>query len=156
VIEVQFDGSGSYLASCALDGTLVVYGLALQSFIHRLELDDIPSSMRWVYAVSGYSSIVVGFTSGNLCQITFKQDNVWLFFARRNMALICISDTSQFQLINLSDVILVELSARLVREVMSWSLLLAVRSRYGVMMIPKVPIYLSPRAVPDLSPFVSV
>jgi WD40 repeat protein len=76
VIDVQFDSSGSYLASCALDGTLVVYALALQRYIHRLELDDTPSFMRWGHAVSDCFSIVVGFTSGDLSHITFKQDNV--------------------------------------------------------------------------------
>jgi WD40 repeat protein len=88
VVDIQFDSSGSYLASCALDGTLSIYALALQHYIHRLELDDAPSSMQWIYAVSGYFSIVVGFAGGKLTEITFKQDNVRLFLAH----LICSSD----------------------------------------------------------------
>jgi WD40 repeat protein len=76
ITDVQFDSERSYLAACALDGTVVVYSLSLQRQTHNFEFNQSPSSLSWVHNEPGFLSIIVGFTDGHLRCVTFKLHNV--------------------------------------------------------------------------------
>jgi WD40 repeat protein len=78
IVDIQFDNTGNYLASCALDGTVAVYDLSHRRYIHRFEIDQTPSCMSWAHAEPRFFSIIVGSTNGNLCQVTFQQNDVCL------------------------------------------------------------------------------
>jgi len=76
IVDIQFDHTGDYLASCALDGTVAVYALSLQCYTHAFEIDQTPSCMGWVLTKTDFLSLVVGCANGDLHQIIFMQGNV--------------------------------------------------------------------------------
>jgi WD40 repeat protein len=76
ITDIKFHKSGAYLASCALDGTVVVYNLQSQRPTHHFEINEAPSCLSWLQAKNGYFSIAVGSAAGTLHQITFRQDCV--------------------------------------------------------------------------------
>lgn len=76
VIDLKFNGTGSHLASCGLDGTVAIYDLANQCYTHVFEFDEAPSCMSWAHALPGYSALIVGLTNGSLRQVVFKQGDV--------------------------------------------------------------------------------
>jgi WD40 repeat protein len=76
IVDIRFNSSGNYLASCALDGTLRVYSMSRNCFAHTFEFTRTPSCMSWVDTIPGNLSLVVGFSNGELFQVMFQRGNV--------------------------------------------------------------------------------
>jgi WD40 repeat protein len=76
ITHIEFDETGTYVASSALDGTIAVDDLRLQRLSHRFDVLCTPSCICWTHPGDSKLSLIVGSTSGTLHQITFRQDSV--------------------------------------------------------------------------------
>src|ERR1700730_6739502 len=66
IVDVCVDTTGTFVASCALDGTIAIYNLMIQQCSHHLELNQTPSCMTWIESKPGFYAIVVGSREGGL------------------------------------------------------------------------------------------
>jgi hypothetical protein len=78
IVDGHVDKTGTFLASCALDGTVAVFNLELQLSTHYFELNQTPSRVAWVETMPKFFTIIIGSTEGALHQITLRDDAVLL------------------------------------------------------------------------------